>query len=389
VVELLGRLEEIDAAALEPVLCRALGSETARIEEWRSEPLGGGTGAALGGGAPHRVTGSARVDGAIRHWSIVVKVLRAPEGAANQFNQPDIGGMFYWKRDALAYSSGLLNALPAGFAAPRCYGIDEWDDGIRLWLEDVAEPAGKPWSLARYGEAARHLGRFNGAYLAGQPTPDQPWLCRDVLRWREPVVAPIWGRIASLDDARVRRAWPGSLAQRALRVWNEREFFLDALERVPRVFCHGDADRRNLFARNVANGETETVAVDWECTGPRAVGTDVANLVFASVLWAHDPDPADVATLDRLGFEGYLAGLREAGWTGPDDPVRLGYALTVALQFGAFAGSVVVGFVDEAERPRIEAAFAGSLEDILDRHAAIQPLVLDLADEARALLAFS
>lgn len=128
------------------------------------------------------------------------------------------------------------------------------------------------------------------------------------------------------------------------------------------------------------------MAVDWERTGPRAVGTDLANLVFASVLWAREPDPADLAELSRLCFAGYLAGLREAGWTGPERPVRLGYALTAALQFAAFARAIEVGFVDEAERPRYEEAFGGSLESIVGRHAVLQPLVLDLAVEARAIL---
>jgi hypothetical protein len=240
----------------------ALGSATAVVEGWHAAPLGGGIATPLGGGDLHRVTGTARVEDARRPWSVVVKVLRPPPTAGTLFKQPDPGAMFYWKREAHLYGSGLLDGLPAGFATPRCYGIDEGADRVRLWLEDVAEPAGPRWSLARYGEAARHLGRFNGASLGGRPLPEAPWLCRDHLRWRVPVVAPFWDTFAvRRDDPRVRRGWPGEVGTRAERVSTERERFLDALDTLPRVFCHGDADRRNLFARDTADGAAETAPI--------------------------------------------------------------------------------------------------------------------------------
>jgi Ser/Thr protein kinase RdoA (MazF antagonist) len=250
----------------------------------------------------------------------------------------------------------------------------------------VAEPAGARWSLARYGAAARHLGRFNGAYLVGRPLPDAPWLCRDLLRWRTALAAPFWDRLAERrDDPRVRRGWPGEVADRGHRVWAERARLLAALDGLPQVLCHGDAERRNLFARD-ADGGTETVAIDWACTGPRAVGAEAATLVAQSVLWARDRDPTELPALARRCYGGYLAGLREAGWAGEERMVRLGFAAVAALQFVALTGVAFVGTTGDAERPRYEAAFGATLEAILDRHAAMQPFLLDLADEARHLL---
>jgi hypothetical protein len=149
--------------------------------------------------------------------------------------------------------------------------------------------------------------------------------------------------------------------------------------------CHGDADRRNLFTRTTA-GITETVAIDWGCAGPRAVGTDLTSLVFGSMMWARDRAPVELPALDGHCFTGYLAGLRAAGWTGDERLVRLGFAATAALQFCVLAAAIIWGFASDDERPRIEAAVGMSLEAILDRHAAMQPFVLDLADEARTLL---
>jgi hypothetical protein len=213
-----GHLPELDRAALEPPVRRALGSATATVASWRAAPLGGGIGAALGGGLLHRLAGTAREGGAERPWSLVLKFLRPPPAAATRTvaNRPDPGHQFCWKREALLYGSGLLEGLPAGFAAPRCYGVEERADGIRLWLEDIAEPGGARWSLARYGEAARHLGRFNGASLVGRPLPEAPWLCRDAVRWRAEFAAPFWDALdAHRADPRVRRGWPGEATDRA------------------------------------------------------------------------------------------------------------------------------------------------------------------------------
>ncbi|WII38179.1 hypothetical protein [Paenibacillus thiaminolyticus] len=50
-------------------------------------------------------------------WSFVVKLV-IPSAAAEP------GHYSYWKREALAYQSGLLEELP-GIRAPRCYGVEE------------------------------------------------------------------------------------------------------------------------------------------------------------------------------------------------------------------------------------------------------------------------
>ena len=149
---------EIDMAALNAVVRRCLASESAEVIEWRAKVLGGGLGAALGGGYLQRIEGTARSGGRIQTWSVVVKLLRPPaeKGTGLRMDQVDPGHQFYWKREAELYASGLLTDLPNGFAAPRCYRIDESAAGIRLWLEDVAESDGSRWSSTRYALAARH-----------------------------------------------------------------------------------------------------------------------------------------------------------------------------------------------------------------------------------------
>ncbi|HZG67862.1 MAG TPA: hypothetical protein VEZ12_14040, partial [Herpetosiphonaceae bacterium] len=84
-----------------------------------------------------------------------------------------------WKREVLAYQSGILEDLGGGLVVPRVYAVMERPGGmVWLWLEDIVEAYATPWPLERYGLAARHLGAWQGTYLAGRPLPDAPWLAR-------------------------------------------------------------------------------------------------------------------------------------------------------------------------------------------------------------------
>ena len=168
--------------ALEGPLRRLLGSEQATTETWQVAPLKNSYGGATGGIL--RVEGSAIASGGSVPFTLVLKVIRAPlsgtVGASPGSADPADGS--YWKREALAYQSGFLDDLP-GIMAPHCYGVEEQADGaLWLWLEAVQDDGGPVWPLDCYGMVARHLGRFNGAYLAGRPRPEYAWLSRRWLR---------------------------------------------------------------------------------------------------------------------------------------------------------------------------------------------------------------
>jgi hypothetical protein len=177
------------------------------------------------------------------------------------------------------------------------------------------------------------------------------------------------------------------MADRVFRLWEEREHVLAALDRLPQVLCHADCGRRNLLARRAGDGEPETVAIDWAFLGRGAVGEEGTPLVMTSVLFGIGLEPADVPALSRACYAGYLAGLRDAGWEGDERLVRLGYAAAMALRFGPFSGFVEDIGADDAFRASEEPVTGATFDALLDRFAAVQPFVLDLADEARDLLA--
>src|SRR5215210_4288132 len=267
-------LSGVDAATPEPMV-RALLDEPAAVvaREWSCRPLGGGASEGLG---LYRVAGLACVGGATHPWALVCKVCAAAHGA-------DPGAWDYPAREVLAYGSGLLAALPRGLVAPRCLAVAAQQDGTtRLWLEAVTDAHPGPWPLDRYTLVARHLGRFNGAYLAGAPLPAQPWLSREWLRDFVEASGPALAELEHLagpgGPPLLRQLYPSPVVAELRRLWTERECFFAALDRLPRTFCHHDAFRRNLLHRASPNG-ADLVAIDWAYASNGAVGEELGQLV--------------------------------------------------------------------------------------------------------------
>ena len=116
--------------------------------------------------------------------SAVVKVLAHRSGGHENWRSGESEEhWYYWRREAAAYESGLLGSLAGGVRAPGCYLAAERDDGsVALWLEDLRGPPASAWPIARYGLAARQLGRAQGEFVAGRALPDHRWLSRGWLR---------------------------------------------------------------------------------------------------------------------------------------------------------------------------------------------------------------
>jgi hypothetical protein len=373
------RLADVAAGRLQAVVRVALGAPGAALGAWEAAPLLGGAGASNPARALGLLRGVARVGPAEQSWSVILK------GFAPVADRDDPAHIDYWKREWLLYHSGLLDTLPAGLRAPRCYRCDELADGtVWLWLEHVREDGERAWLPERWALAARHLGQFNGAYLAGRPLPHAPWLGGRRLRtWVErhrPLVAQI---AAAPHNPDVRRWWPQPVVDAILRLWEERGTFYAALERLPQTFCHGDAIRRNLLARRGEDGSEETVGIDWEYAGRYAVGEEIGQTLSVAGAF-FDMEPADLSALDAALFASYLAGLRDAGWRGDPRPVRFAYAAHAALRnaFNAVGASVP----DAARQAAAQQNYGHTWEELAERRAAVRPFLLTRAEEARGLL---
>jgi hypothetical protein len=383
-------VENLDAQTLMPIVCAALNSTTAEVKTWQVSPITQGQASPAG---IYRIAGTAQERGEQVTWSVVVKVVEAAATSVHVGNNAsdDPTHMFYWKRELLLYQSGFFDQLPAGLAAPGCYQIDELPHQGCIWMEDVREDVGAIWPLEHYGQVARHLGRLGGLYLAERPLPTWPWLLTDQLARRSQGFEwpAFWQAYPTLrrEDALVQRGWSDDLAQGFQRMWQDRDRFVQALAHLPQTLQHSDAGRKNLFARRCATGEMETVAVDWGSTGIGVIGEELATLVTQLVYWFNGVRPEQVWELDQIAFDGYLQGLREAGWQGDAEIARLGYTLAVTLRTGM--GIFIVEWTarDETRRRWLEHIMGHSLEEMADMFRVLRAYLIDCANEARRLTA--
>ena len=362
-------------------MVRGLLDEPAAVVEagWSCRPLGGGASEGIG---LYRVTGSARVRDATHPWALVCKVCAPADGT-------DPGAWDYPRASRSRMARACWRRCPGACrpALPGRRGAAGRDDPALA--RGGRRRAPRSVALDRYALVARHLGRFNGAYLAGAPLPDQPWLSRG---WLRDFVEPSGPALAELERLAgpggpplLRRLYPPPVVAEITRLWTERERFLAALDRLPRTFCHHDAFRRNLLHRAGPEGE-DLVAVDWAYAGHGAVGEELGQLVVASLYFfeAEGIEPRDLAA---ACFAGYVAGLREAGWAGDERLVRLGFAVDAALRTHLGLLRVIVPLVaDPARRPVVEDRFGRPLDDVVEAWAELWPFQFGLAEEARALL---
>lgn len=380
-------VSDVDPVTLTGVVRRALHSDTVEITDWQHTRLHYSEINPASGGL-YRFAGSGKEGEKLLSWAVVLKIACCPEfgraGASSHHAHWN-----YWKREVLAYQSGLLVSLPPGLTAPRCYGITEpAADVAWLWLEEITDTVGGHWPLSRYRLAARHLGRFNGAYLAGRPPPSFPWLSQG---WLHSWVADRVPECKILEQPDlwehplVRPAFPRSVADRVLRLCAERERLLDALDQLPQTLCHWDAWRPNLFARTTVGGEEETVAVDWAFVGSGPIGTEVGQLVAMALVRGEMP-PVATIDLTTQALDGYLEGLSEAGWRGDPGSVRFGAAALIALRWGLMLPHILAMAVDDSRHAWVEQTFGQPVGQWVHRWGTVSDFLLDQADSAWSFL---
>jgi hypothetical protein len=229
----------------------------------------------------------------------------------------------YWPREPLAYQSWLPGAYAgSGITAPACLGAQVTDTDAAVLLEWVDGRPGEFWPVTDFGPAAEALGRAQAPFLLGRDLPAVPWLNRGFLRaysCEKPVSWDLLGDDDVWQHPVVRANFPAGLREGVQLVHASRERLYEISEALPRTLCHLDFWPKNLFRRP----DGQIVLIDWAFAGLGAVGEDAGNLVPDSV-FDHFVPAAELADLEQAVYQGYLAGLQEAGWR--DDPrlVRLG-----------------------------------------------------------------
>jgi thiamine kinase-like enzyme len=316
---------------LAPVVRRAVGDGGVLVDSWDVETV-------KGDGSPSkrlvcRISGVGRRGGEEVPWSLYLKVPDPTETHYSEWHREP------FQREVLLLESGILDDLPGGIAAPRCLGITRLDgDEPWMWLEDVAGLPSLRWPVERFDLTARQFGAMQGAFLAGRPIPDHPWL--DTSGWLRRGLARTEQRIPAILERfgahpLTQRLAAGDLGRRVRDNWARRGPVLDALERLPRSLCHGDFSYTNLFARTGADGVDRTVVVDWQYAGVAQIGRDVAGLIADSSICPVRRKAAEPEEFTQRLLDNWLAGLREAGWDHNPDVPRFACLAVLAWIWGA------------------------------------------------------
>jgi hypothetical protein len=285
----------------------------------------------------HSVTGGVyRVHG--EGFSLVIKIVRNGDDA-------DPGGLWvsgalpshrnYWKREWLAYSSGMLDTLPGELRAPRTLlATEPAEDECWIWMEDVEGRPGAEWALDDYDSVAFDLATTQAAYASGRSVlPPDPWLSHQWLRgW----VETLEHQIHTLDDdtlwAPEWQAPMAALRPRVRELWNAREQLLRIVESAPQTVVHCDFWPTNLIAAD----DGTTVALDWSQVGIGSVAQDLDQLTLDPVWMQVLPD-ASLDALEAHVLPGYLSGLRSSGVDVDESSLRRWYAAAAAVHYAPMA----------------------------------------------------
>lgn len=244
-------------------------------------------------------------------WSAILKVIRhGASGSPLWRSGREESHWYYWRREALAYSSDLLGTFTDGLRAPRCLGVFDRPDGsVGIWLEDLgyAQPAGA-WDVERYRSAAVALGQAQSRTHVLAVRSTEPWLGRHWLRdfvARRGSFLDVLGKSA-WDHPLVREYLPPDTAREAAAVWHQREVLLSAVEAAPLCLCHNDLHPGNLFAEGLT-----TFLIDWGFVGVGHAGEDIGSLIFDAIL-DFFVAPDDFVDFQHALTDGYLEGLADS-----------------------------------------------------------------------------
>ena len=372
---MLEQLESVDRAVLTDIVRQDQRSPDYKILDWTVRPM-----KHKGQTNPdglYLFEGRGRDESGENSWCVVSKNIQ---------NDPDpkpLDHLWYWKRELEFYRSGLLEQIPGKMATPGCYRVEETPWGVQFWLEYVEDQAPERWTLDHFAYAAHQLGCWNAICYQNQFLPGYPWLCREPQRdWL------VWSEISTTWRDRsspyLRKVLCEADQARAVRLLDEREEWLGLMRRLPQVFSHFDFQRRNLILRKSAEGRDELVLIDWAMVGIGPLGGELNSLIGADAL-LFEIDPRDMASLDQIVFDAYLAGLREGGWSGDPDLIRLAYTAYIALFCGAIGPAAIALLDTEDWQQWGWRSFACGPEDLTEGWGYMCRYALDRADEARRL----
>jgi hypothetical protein len=318
--------EKIDEEKLRILSNHLLQTDAGFIVEWCCISMGSANRNFVTGGV-YRVSGKTDAGaGLSRSWSIILKVVKADP------LRDDPTHYNYWRREIMAYESGVLHELPENIVTPICYAIDKKDDGsVWLWLEDLAHDT-RPWEWNDYAYVVGKLGEFHAAYLLGKPLPNFDWVNKHWMRswikecyqYRHVPDANNIGYLLSQKRA-------ASILDRFTLFESSIDGCLEALEQLPKTLAHQDFYEQNILLDSGRQEDGKLALIDWQFMSISGIGEDLGRFLGLSVSRGQVPIE-QFAMYQELFMSSYLNGLSHAGWHGDENLPRFGCLAAFALR---------------------------------------------------------
>ena len=405
----------LDGDTLAEPVRRLLDDDRARVRSCQVVPIGGDSGNPCTVGVD-LIRGVAEGRRGRSAFSLVRKVVSDADvpGLPRAGYMAEPQDWNYWKREAVAYESGLLENLDGPVVPVRCLGVEDRGSTAVMWLDELRDSGDEPgWTFADHVSAAAALGEFNGRTLDPDlPRDDYPWLARDFSRgWLNTV--PLVGLDVAVEDDSVwqspalRGVFPQPLGPRIGALLADADALLELGSRLPTTLTHHDAFRSNLFRISASggSGSARFRLIDWSFVGVAPVGEDLGHQLGLNIFHLHlGHDAPSWWAYEAAATRAYTSGLRRAGVDTPVDVLRAYVRAVAALRPVTFAASSVTwlspgaesddsphdeplaGTVrdDEVPWPQEWAAQRGlDTDELLHRWAAMLTWLLDLGDAAR------
>lgn len=270
-------------------------------------------------------------------WRVFAKTLRPCWHAPTWADIPpafhdQVRTSLDWQDEPRIYGGPMAADLPGDLRLPRLYGIDESDERITLWLEEVDDTTS--WDIGRYERTARHLGRLAGRWSEARAVESLP----GIRRRRMAVL--FHGKMthvdipALADDAlwetpalRAATAAHGDLRGDLRRLAAAGPALVELYEELPHRLAHGDATPDNLHEP----GSGDIVAIDLSYVCPAPLGADLSQLLvgrFESGAATED----DLAAIQAVLLPAYCDGLADEGVDADPLQVEAGWAIALAVR---------------------------------------------------------
>ena len=363
------RIERINGDLLTPIVRRLVGSPKFEIAGWEATLLKGRADA----GMVFRVSGSG-VDPAEGHrdWSVILKIGRVQrrEAASRKENY----------REAMFYEAAIGEAVPGGFRTPACWSITQMPGDMPwIWLEDIDGTPADQWLAPRYALAAYHLGRFQGAFLAGRACPADPafdrtdQLYEDTRNCVRKMLPAILENTANHPLSRP--TYGGEIGERLRQLADKSDHMLNAISRTPLTFCHRDFGAGNILSHTLPDATEETIGIDWDFCGTGQIGIDTQGFISACAI-RPGKSVSEAREFTETVFDRYIDGLVDAGWQGETGAARYACTALLGLQ-GSLHLAIYVNM--------LLTLWGEKSQSRIDTCARLQTFLLDQTGEAEKL----